>query len=155
MLFLDEPTTGLDPQSRRDLHGAIRRMRQDGHTVLLTTHYIEEAHQLCDRIAIVDHGKVIALGKPDELIANSGTRPRVAVKSARPLDRGALLALPGVADARADGDGVEIKTSDVSRTVIELVKLLDAQANELLDLSIQRPSLEDVFIELTGTSLRE
>src|SRR5947209_6924020 len=87
VLFLDEPTTGLDPQSRRDLHGAIRQMRRDGHTILLTTHYIEEAHQLCDRIAIVDHGKVIALGKPEELIAKSGIKPRVTVKSARPLER--------------------------------------------------------------------
>jgi ABC-2 type transport system ATP-binding protein len=155
VLFLDEPTTGLDPQSRRELHSSIRRMRDDGRTVLLTTHYIEEAHQLCDRIAIIDHGRVIATGKPDELIANSRSRPRISLKAARPLDKQTLRSLPGVTDVHENGDGVEIFSSGLSQTLIELVRMLDAQGNELLDLRIQKPSLEDVFIELTGSRLRE
>ena len=164
VLFLDEPTTGLDPQSRRELHAAIRQMKTDGHTVVLTTHYIEEAHLLCDRIAVIDHGRVIASGSPDLLIANSATKPRITFRSARTIDRQQLSGLPGVTKVLSDDDSnanigavngsVQLHTSDVGRTVIELVKLLDAQSNELLDLSIQRPSLEDVFIELTGSSLR-
>jgi ABC-2 type transport system ATP-binding protein len=155
VLFLDEPTTGLDPQSRRDLHASIRRMRDDGRTVLLTTHYIEEAHQLCDRIAIIDHGKVIAIGRPEDLIADSSHRPRISLKSSRPVEKSSLLLLPAVIDVHENGDGVEIFTSGLSQTLIELVKMLDAQNNELLDLHINKPSLEDVFIELTGSRLRE
>ncbi len=155
VLFLDEPTTGLDPQSRRELHGSIRQMRQDGRTVLLTTHYIEEAQQLCDKIAIIDHGKVIALGKPDELIANSSSRPRVRFKSGRPVEHQQLMSLPGVTGVRQDGDCIDLFTADVSQTIVALLKKLGSLDSELLDLHIHKPSLEDVFIELTGTSLRE
>jgi len=155
VLFLDEPTTGLDPQSRRELHASIRRMREDGRTVLLTTHYIEEAHQLCDRIAVIDHGKVIAIGNPDELIANSRSRPRISLKSTRHVEKQTLLSLPGVTGVHENGDCVEIHTSTTSQTLIDLVKTLDAQGNELLDLHVQKPSLEDVFIELTGSRLRD
>ena len=155
VLFLDEPTTGLDPQSRRELHQSILKMKEEGHTVLLTTHYIEEAHLLCDRIAIIDHGKVIVTGRPDDLIANAKAMPRVTMRAARPVDPALLGSLPGVAGAEAHGDTMQLKTSNVSHTVIELVRLLDAQQNELLDLQVQKPSLEDVFIELTGTSLRD
>jgi len=155
VLFLDEPTTGLDPQSRRDLHNSILQMRNEGRTVLLTTHYIEEAHQLCDRIAIIDRGKVIAHGKPDDLIAKAQASIRISVRTVRPLEPHDLQSLPGVENAQVAGESAELKTANVSQTVIELVKLLEARGNELADLHIRRPSLEDVFIELTGTSLRE
>jgi ABC-2 type transport system ATP-binding protein len=155
VLFLDEPTTGLDPQSRRDLHADILAMRKEGKTVVLTTHYIEEAHSLCDRVAIVDHGRVIAIGKPDELIAASKATMRVTIVATGSLDSSLLEALPTVQGVEvADGRAV-LKTMDVSHTIIDALKVLNDADNELIDLQIQRPSLEDVFIELTGTSLRD
>ena len=155
VLFLDEPTTGLDPQSRRELHGAIEKMKSDGRTVLLTTHYIEEAHQLCDRVAIIDHGRIIATGTPDELIAQSKVRPRILLQTARPVEEEQLRRLPGVQQIEWKLDRGRLNTGSVSQTILELVKLLDAQHNELADLHISKPSLEDVFIELTGSSLRD
>ncbi len=155
MLFLDEPTTGLDPQSRRDLHGAIHTLKSEGRTVLLTTHYIEEAHALCDRVAIVDRGRVIACGRPDELIRNAAARPRVTVTAARPLDAAALRSVRGVGNVTIENGHAELQTSDVSQTVLGLVHHLDAAGNELVDLHIHKPSLEDVFIELTGSRLRD
>jgi ABC-2 type transport system ATP-binding protein len=155
VLFLDEPTSGLDPQSRRELHGSIEKMRADGRTVLLTTHYIEEAHQLCDRIAIVDQGKIIATGTPDELIAHAKALPRISFQTAKPIDTAMLRSLPGVESVDWKGDRGVLKTRNVSQSVIELVKLLDGRQNELVDLHIAKPSLEDVFIELTGSSLRD
>jgi ABC-2 type transport system ATP-binding protein len=155
VLFLDEPTTGLDPQSRRELHAAILRMRDEGRTVLLTTHYIEEAQKLCDRLAIIDHGKIIATGTPAELIQQSHAIPFIAVKTARPLDLQQVRNLNGVQDVVAEPEAIQVKSRNVSRAVIEVVNLLEAQGNELLDLQIHRPSLEDVFIELTGSTLRD
>jgi len=155
VIFLDEPTTGLDPQSRRDLHSAILDLKRDGRTVLLTTHYIEEAHQLCDRIAIVDHGKVIAAGKPDELIASAQTTPRVSVRTGAPLELSRLRSIPGVEHAEVEGNTARITTAQISQTVTELFRLLESQGIELLDLHIHRPSLEDVFIELTGQEVRD
>ena len=155
VLFLDEPTTGLDPQSRRELHAAILRMREDGHTVLLTTHYIEEAQRLCDRIAIIDHGRIIAIGTPAELMDRSQALPRVTLRTARPLDVLRVRALASVQEAASDGLELQLKTHSVSRAVIESVNLLEEQGNELLDMQIQRPTLEDVFIELTGSRLRD
>jgi ABC-2 type transport system ATP-binding protein len=155
VLFLDEPTTGLDPQSRRDLHDSILEMRREGRTVVLTTHYIEEAHTLCDRIAIVDHGRVIAEGRPDDLIARTRDTQRISVRTALPLALNELRALPAVQSASQAGDQAELKTTRVSQTVIELVRLIEARNNELVDLHIHRPSLEDVFIELTGKGLRD
>lgn len=155
VLFLDEPTTGLDPQSRRELHGSIEKIRRDGCTILLTTHYIEEAHQLCDRIAIIDHGQIIATGTPDSLIANAQTLPCISLQTTHPIETAHLQKLPGVRETDWHKNRGQLKTQDVSRTVIELVKLIESQNNELVDLQIRKPSLEDVFIELTGTSLRE
>jgi ABC-2 type transport system ATP-binding protein len=155
VLFLDEPTTGLDPQSRRELHGSIEKMRADGRTILLTTHYIEEAHQLCDRIAIIDQGKIIAAGTPDELITHAKALPRISLQAAKPIDHAMLQSLPGIQSIEWNVDRGNLKTTNVSQSVIELVKLLDAQRNELVDLHIAKPSLEDVFIELTGNSLRD
>ncbi|HWE02964.1 MAG TPA: ABC transporter ATP-binding protein [Tepidisphaeraceae bacterium] len=155
VLFLDEPTTGLDPQSRRDLHADILQMRKEGRTVVLTTHYIEEAHSLCDRVAIIDHGKVIAIGKPDEMIAVSKATLRVTVQATKPLDAGRLSALATVQHADVSNGRAVLKTANVSQTIIDVVRALDETGNELIDLQINRPSLEDVFIELTGSSLRD
>jgi ABC-2 type transport system ATP-binding protein len=156
VLFLDEPTAGLDPQSRRELHDVIGRTRAAGKTVLLTTHYIEEAEQLCDRIAVVDHGQVIATGTPGELIAGAKASPRVTFTAARALDAARLGSLAGVAAARVDGPSGTLHTTRPGATIIDLVNLLQADpGNELVDLSVQKPSLEDVFIELTGRSLRD
>jgi ABC-2 type transport system ATP-binding protein len=155
VLFLDEPTTGLDPQSRRELHASILQMREDGHTVLLTTHYIEEAQKLCDRLAIIDHGRIIATGTPRELIEQSKALPQIIVRTARPLTAEQVQGLSTVEKATSVADGLQLRTRNVSRAVIELVNLLESQGNELLDLQIHRPSLEDVFIELTGSSLRD
>jgi ABC-2 type transport system ATP-binding protein len=155
LLFLDEPTSGLDPQSRRDLHSAILRMRDEGRTVMLSTHHIDEAESLCDRVAILDHGRLAATGTPAELIARSKVPPQVVVKATRMMDPDRLRGLTGVVDVAGQGLEVRLSTSSVSQTVIELVKTLQTDANELLDLHIRRSSLEDVFLELTGAAFPE
>jgi ABC-2 type transport system ATP-binding protein len=150
ILFLDEPTAGLDAQSRRALHADIRGLRDEGHTVVLTTHYIEEAHALCDNIAIIDQGKIVAMGSPEQLISRAGGLSRIDVSTALPLSAEWLAAIPAVGDVQPHGGGWRLKTSQVAPTVTELVRRLQADNNELLDLHVHRPSLEDVFIELTG-----
>ncbi len=154
ILFLDEPTAGLDPASRRDLHGFIRRLRADGRTVLLTTHYLEEAHALCDHIAILDAGRIVATGRPDELIARSRALPRIALRTAEPMDAAAFLGLPGVRAAeRVDGE-MQLQVAEVGAAVVAVVGLLESRGNELLDLRVWRPTLEDTFIELTASGVR-
>jgi len=156
VLFLDEPTAGLDPQSRRELHDVIRQTRAAGKTVVLTTHYIEEAQQLCDRIAVVDHGQIIAHGTPAELVAGAKAPPHVTFTAARPPDVGRLRGLAGVTAARVEGDTATLHTPQPGQTIIDLVHWIESDpGNELVDLHIHKPSLEDVFIELTGRSLRD
>jgi len=156
VLFLDEPTAGLDPQARRELHAVIRQTRDLGHTVILTTHYIEEAQALCDRIAVVDHGKIIARGTPSELVAGSTASPRVTFSAKRAVDAVHLGKLMGVTATTVEGATATLTTGSPPQTIIDLVKLLEADPeNELIDLQIHKPSLEDVFIELTGRSLRD
>jgi ABC-2 type transport system ATP-binding protein len=156
LVFLDEPTAGLDPQSRRELHAEIARTKRDGSTVLLTTHYIDEAEQLCDRVAIVDHGRIVAMGTPQELMAGSRAVQSVSVVTTQPIERARLERLPGVQELTYD-DGVraQFRTTTVGPTVAELMRLLDGSGNELVELLVRKASLEDVFIELTGTSLRD
>jgi ABC-2 type transport system ATP-binding protein len=154
-LLLDEPTAGLDPQSRRELHTVIRRMKDDGRTVLLTTHYIEEAELLCDRIAIIDHGVLIAEGTPRDLTARAKAPPRIVFKTARQSPAEQLARLAGVSSVEGSTDGRVLDTLRPGDTIIDLVKYLERENNELLDLHIQKPSLEDVFIELTGRTLRD
>jgi ABC-2 type transport system ATP-binding protein len=149
MLFLDEPTSGLDPRVRRELHDCIRQFRAEGRSVLLTTHYIEEAHALCDRIAILHRGRIIAQGTPEQLIARSASRARLIVRAARPLDHAALARLPGVLAVIETAGAVSLQTPETAPAIIELVNYLARTGNELLDLQVKRPSLEDVFIELT------
>jgi ABC-2 type transport system ATP-binding protein len=155
VLFFDEPTAGLDPQVRREIYDIIEELRRDKKTILMTTHYIEEAERLCDRVAIVDHGKVIALGSPRELKERSGGKTRIEVKLARPVTNGALQGLEGVADAREVDGTYVLHTQRPPQAIVSLVKHLEADGNELVSLEIFTPSLEDVFIEMTGRRLRD
>jgi len=155
VLFFDEPTAGLDPQVRREIYDVIEELRRDKRTVLLTTHYIEEAERLCDRVAIVDYGKVIALGTPRELKARSANTTRIEVRLAKPASSGILQKLDGVVDAReVDGSHV-LHCQRPPQAIVALVKHLEAEGNELVSLEIATPSLEDVFIEVTGRRLRD
>lgn len=155
IVFLDEPTAGLDPQSRRDLHGQIARTREDGHTILLTTHDLDEAQQLCDRVAIIDHGRIVAAGTPRELMAQSRASQSVSLVTARPLDRHRLLSLPGVGDVRQEGERVRFTTTDPNRALGDLLMFLNTERIEIAELHVERATLEDVFLELTGTELRD
>ena len=157
LLFLDEPTTGLDPQSRRQLWDIIDRFRSEGGTTVLTTHYMDEAERLCDRVAIVDHGKVIALGTPRELIASLGAGHVIefALDGARDIDESMLAALPGVKSARRAGATWALQVSAAHQTIPPLLEALQTRGIPLTDLSTHSPTLEDVFVTLTGRSLRD
>ena len=155
LIFFDEPTAGLDPQVRREIYDIIEELRSEKKTIVMTTHYIEEAERLCDRVAIIDHGKVIALGTPRELKARSDGTTRIEVRLSRPESNSTLKNLEGVVDAR-DVDGAYVLHSQrPPQTIVSMVKHLEAQGNELISLEIATPSLEDVFIELTGRRLRD
>jgi ABC-2 type transport system ATP-binding protein len=155
LLFLDEPTTGLDPQSRRQLWDVVLAMKARGRTVLLTTHYMDEAERLCDRVAIVDRGKVIALGTPRELIARVVGQEVVEFQAAAGVDEAALRALPGVQAARRAGAGWALTVERTHVAIPALLALLDARGVPLDALSTHRASLEDVFVTLTGRKLRD
>ena len=155
VLFFDEPTAGLDPQVRREIYDIIEELRREKKTILMTTHYIEEAERLCDRVAIVDHGKVIACGSPRELKQRSGGNTRIEVKLARPATNGTLSNLDGVVDAREVDGTYVLHTQRPPQAIVSLVKHLEAEGNELVSLEIATPSLEDVFIEMTGRRLRD
>jgi ABC-2 type transport system ATP-binding protein len=157
LLFLDEPTTGLDPQSRRQLWDLITEFKALGRTIILTTHYMDEAEMLCDRVAIVDHGKVIALGTPLELIGSLGAEHVVEFAlgpGAPPLDMSDLRQLEGVRAAREFVGGYELQVSALHRAVPSLLAFLAARGAELTQLSTHSASLEDVFVSLTGRQLR-
>jgi ABC-2 type transport system ATP-binding protein len=155
VVFLDEPTAGLDPQVRREIYDIIEELRREKKTVLLTTHYIEEAERLCDRVAIVDHGKIIKSGTPRDLKQSSAGTTRIEVRLARPATEAALRALDGVSDFRTMGDVYVLYASRAPQAIVSLVKHLEADNNELQSMEMYSPSLEDVFIELTGRRLRE
>src|SRR5436853_5623768 len=155
VLFFDEPTAGLDPQVRREIYDIIEELRREKKTIVMTTHYIEEAERLCDRVAIVDHGKVIALGTPRDLKAHSGGTTRIEVRLSKPESNGTLKNLEGATDAREVGGTYVIHSKRPPQTIVSLVKHLEAQDNELVSLEISSPSLEDVFIEMTGRRLRD
>ena len=158
-LFLDEPTTGLDPQSRRQLWDVVTAFRARGGSVLLTTHYMEEAERLCDRVAIMDHGKIIALGTPRELIASLGAEHVVefaladGAGRAPPVDE--LAALPGVQAVRPAPDRCALTVTAVHRAVPALLALLERRGAELSMLATHHATLEDVFVSLTGRQLRD
>ena len=159
LLFLDEPTTGLDPQSRRQLWDIIGKFRAGGNTVLLTTHYMEEAERLCDRVAIMDHGRVIALGSPRQLIASLGADHVVEFALADGVETSALLpelqALAGVRSVRSGTDRVSLTVSEVHRALPALMALVERRGAELSMLVTHHATLDDVFLALTGRQLRD
>jgi len=154
ILFLDEPTTGLDPQARRRVWEIVEEFKADGGTVLLTTHYMDEAERLADDLIIIDHGRVIQRGSPAEIVASLGAENIVSFALGAEEEIG-FGALPGVLDVRREGDRVELSVAESHRTVPALLDLLREHDLPLSDLRTHRPTLEDVFVALTGRHLRD
>ena len=151
VVFLDEPTTGLDPGARRELWQTVRDMRAAGTTVVLTTHYMEEAEVLCDRVAVMDRGKVIACDTPTALVRSLGAQATVKARiGAGALDPQALARFPGVTATISDGERIELKSTDVQATLVALLDLAARAGVTLNDLGATQASLEDVFLSLTG-----
>jgi ABC-2 type transport system ATP-binding protein len=157
-IFLDEPTTGLDPQARRQLWDLIDQFKSAGRTILLTTHYMDEAERLCERVGIMDHGKLIALGTPRALIASIGVEHVVefsAGSSGHALQFPALRSLDGVRDVRTENGNVLLQVTELHRAVPALLEELDRQSVPLTELRTHSATLEDVFVTLTGRHLRD
>jgi ABC-2 type transport system ATP-binding protein len=157
-LFLDEPTTGLDPQARRQLWELIEKFKSYGRTILLTTHYMDEAERLCERVAIMDNGKQIALGSPHELIASICAEHLVAFSAgsnSNNLDVSALRGIEGVRDVRSENGSVEMQVTELHLAVPALLAELSRQNIPLTELSTHSATLEDVFVSLTGRHLRD
>jgi ABC-2 type transport system ATP-binding protein len=160
VLFLDEPTTGLDPQSRRQLWDVIRDFRARGRTIVLTTHYMDEAERLCDRVAIIDQGKIIAQGSPAELISRLGGDHIIEFAleesaQGRALELNALLGLESVLAARVENDGFVLTVAQPHRAIPALLNEVDRLERPLARLTTRHVSLEDVFVALTGRHLRD
>lgn len=156
LLFLDEPTTGLDPQVRLEIHKLIEELKDAKRTILLTTHYIEEAERLCDRVAIIDEGKIIALGTPREIQQRTLDKSVIDIECEQALPADA----PGFLDClrhtfSETRCGLTVHSAEPAKTIVDLVKWIDQHALTLSDIHLTRPTLEDVFIELTGKKLRE
>ena len=157
ILFLDEPTTGLDPQSRRAMWDMLRELNAKGQTILLTTHYMEEADQLCERAAIIDHGKLLALDSPAQLKRSvpGGYLIELQVRGAVPETfETALRALPGVVDIKAEQDRVRIYADRAEGLLANAMRLASEAGVNVTDAHVAEPSLENLFLHLTGRSLR-
>ncbi len=157
LVFFDEPTTGLDPQVRLEIHSLIQQLRDSRRTILLTTHYIEEAERLCDRVAIVDQGKVIAIGTPRELQQKTLSASRIDIRTFSPIpaiEIPASLAKDQLHFSE-DRQSLTAYSAHPAQSVVELVKWIDQLGICLEDIHLKRPTLEDVFIELTGKTLRD
>ncbi|HXI39888.1 MAG TPA: ABC transporter ATP-binding protein [Bryobacteraceae bacterium] len=158
LLFLDEPTTGLDPQARRQLWELIERFKTEGRTIILTTHYMDEAERLSDRVAIMDHGKVISLGTPRELIASIGAEHMVAFAvdgDGVTLNLASLESLDGVRVARCENGGYELQVRELHRAVAALFEETARRGIVVTELRTHSATLEDVFVSLTGRHLRD
>lgn len=157
LLFLDEPTTGLDPQIRLEIHSLIEEMKAENRTVVLTTHYIEEAERLCDRVAIMNEGKIVAMGSPRELQQKSCEQSRIQIVTTQPLQLAELPQWPDAVQNSLNGDGrdLTVYSTRPARTLFEIMRWLDQQGIQLEDVHLKRPTLEDVFVELTGKKLHE
>jgi ABC-2 type transport system ATP-binding protein len=156
LVFLDEPTTGLDPQVRLEIHSLIEELKANQRTILLTTHYIEEAERLCDRVAIIDEGKIVALGSPHELQERIFGQSRIEVVTAHPMPPD-LPTFEAVVKHSLSDDSktLVVDSTRPARTLPDLIKWIDQKGLELEDIHLKRPTLEDVFIELTGKKLRD
>jgi len=159
MLFLDEPTTGLDPQARRQLWDVIRSLKDRGRTVVITTHYMDEAERLCDRVAVIDLGKVIALGSPAELIARVGGANVIDLEldpetTVRPIND-ELMKLPTVSSVREEGNKLTLTAGEPHRALPALLDYLRGSEIKLVGLTTRTATLEDVFVTLTGRHLRD
>jgi ABC-2 type transport system ATP-binding protein len=159
VLFLDEPTTGLDPQNRSNLWDQLRRLKDDGTTIFLTTHYLDEADQLSDRLAIIDHGRIVTMGTPHELKHRLATgtlsiTPRTGVADLEELERD-LSQEPLVSDSRVEGVLIRLYVSDATQALARIVERLLARGIDLRAVSLAEPSLDDVFLHETGRSLRD
>ncbi|MEY2881821.1 MAG: hypothetical protein RLZZ15_4201 [Verrucomicrobiota bacterium] len=146
LVVLDEPSTGLDPQARRELHASIREIRRGGCTVLLATHDLDEAEKLCDRVAIVDHGRVVNVGAPRELAAAVGGTTGVRLVTARPVGRARWEALPGIEGLTCDGVAVSFRCRDAEAALAALTALVAAERAGVVELSVRRAALEDVLV---------
>ncbi|HEY1799850.1 MAG TPA: ABC transporter ATP-binding protein [Terriglobales bacterium] len=156
LLFLDEPTTGLDPQVRAEIHLLLEELRNEKRTILLTTHYIEEAERLCDRVAIIDQGKIIALDTPRNLQQQSKSASSIVVTCNRAIPKDHSQ-WPETVSTQTDASGrtLTVVSRRPAATLVELIKWIDQQGLELVDVSLKQPTLEDVFIEMTGRRLRD
>ena len=155
LLFLDEPTTGLDPQARLSLWDIVEKFRTRGGTILLTTHYMEEATRLCDRVAIMDHGKVIALGTPAELIASLGADQVIEFSVTNALTEDKLTNLPAVKNLHKRGEVYALTVSEIGIALPALLAEIKQQQSEVVTLTTHQATLEDVFVSLTGRMLRD
>lgn len=155
IIFLDEPTTGLDPQARRQMWAVIGQLKAMGKTIFLTTHYMEEAQYLCDRVAIIDHGSIIALGTPEQLISEHFAEKAIELPQVLAEHKESLLNLPGVTRIQADGDKITLYAAQVEAAIRELIQREAAGVLTLSGLSVRSASLEDVFLKLTGRSMRQ
>ncbi|HYP54355.1 MAG TPA: ABC transporter ATP-binding protein [Pyrinomonadaceae bacterium] len=155
LLFLDEPTTGLDPQARLKLWDIVEQFRSGGGSVVLTTHYMEEAARLCDRVAIMDHGRVIAEGTPAELVASLGAEQIVEFSARGRFDKERLSELPGVRRAHERGETHALTVTDIGAALPALLSEIERQRAELVSLTTHQATLEDVFVSLTGRMLRD
>jgi ABC-2 type transport system ATP-binding protein len=157
MLFLDEPTTGLDPQVRLEIRDLIQELRAEKRTILMTTHYIEEAERLCDRVAIIDAGQIIAIGTPRDLQERSANQSSIEIKLTQPLKDSALPQWTESIRSIVSEDRyhITVYSKRPARTLVEMVKWIDVNGFELDDVRLSRPTLEDVFLELTGKKLRD
>jgi ABC-2 type transport system ATP-binding protein len=158
VLFMDEPTAGLDPQSRLALWEILTELNDDGQTILLTTHYMEEADQLCDRVAIMDHGRILALDTPKGLKQTVGADTIITVKASGDPDAFAIVmerAIEGITRVRSVDGSVEAHVKGASGLLPNVIRLAEANGYQVQDLSVTEPTLETVFINLTGKDLRD
>jgi len=155
IVFLDEPTTGVDAHTRRTIHDWLRQLRAEGRTVFLTTHYIHEAEQLADRIAIIGRGELIRLGTLSEISTGLTIESEIRVRTAKPLNKEEVATLSGVQSLQADNGSASLRVLKAAQTISALVRYLDSKGNEIVDIDIWHPTLEDVFLKLTGERLSE
>jgi ABC-2 type transport system ATP-binding protein len=155
ILFLDEPTTGLDPQARRGLWDVITALKEEGKTVFLTTHYMEEAERLCDRVAVVDQGKIIALGSPKDLITQHFKERAIEFKTLAKNGKETYQKIAGTSRVQISDDVITLYTENVSVTVADLLDHGEREGYDIDDVTVRYATLEDVFLKLTGRRIRE